>query len=778
MGFQGDALRLFSRFMALSVSVACAAMTFTATVAVSRGSPQSEVAQVVEGGTIGDIRIEGTQRIEPATARSYLTVGPGDKFEAGRIDQSLKALFATGLFADVTLRREGNTLVVTVVENPIINRLAFEGNRRVKDEQLEKEVQLRSRVVYTRTRVQNDVQRILDIYRRAGRFAATVEPKVIQLDQNRVDLVFEINEGPRTGVGRITFIGNEAYSDGRLREEIQTKESRWYRFLSSDDSYDPDRLTYDRDLLRRFYLSRGYADIRVVSGVAELSPERDQFFITFTVEEGPRYKFGKVDLATNLKALDPEKVRSVLTTAQGDWYNAQEVEKSIAKLTSAVGDLQYAFVDIRPRIQRNREELTIDITYEINEGPRVFVERVDITGNVRTLDKVIRREIQLVEGDPFNTSKLRRSEQRIKDLGFFERVDMTTVEGSAPDQSVLRVDVAEQSTGEISIGAGFSTTDGPLADLSLRERNLLGRGQDLRFGVMVAGRRQEYDISFTEPYFLDRDLAAGFDLFRVTRNNQIQSSYDESRTGFALRMGYPLTERLRQRLNYTIQQTKIENVPTTASRYILEQEGSRVISSVGQELMYDARDSRLNPTDGYYVRLNNDVAGAGGDARYLRNRLGAGIYYPVMEQWVLSATGEVGYIIGLGQKVNIGDRFFLGGDSLRGFAVAGVGPRDVTTGDALGGKRYARGSMELAFPLGLPEEFGLTGYAFTDVGTLGDTDATGIGVVDRQSLRLAVGSGLAWRSPLGPIRVDLALPIIRESVDKKQQFRFSFGTRF
>ena len=764
-----------------TVSLALSQTAWAQTGGAKPGSfgDRTVVAQMFSGGTVRDIRVEGVQRIEPTTVRSYLTLSPGDAFDPDRIDQSLKNLFNTGLFADVVLKREGDTLVVAVVENPIINRIAFEGNRRIEKDNLEKEIQLRPRTVYTRTRVQNDVQRILDIYRRQGRFAATVEPKIIQLDQNRVDLVFEINEGVRTGVRRITFVGNEKFSDGSLREAIQTKESAWWRFLSSDDNYDPDRLNYDRDLLRRFYLKEGYADFRVVSAVAELTPDRDDFVITFTIDEGERYKFGKVDINTTLKALDPEQIRGVMTTREGDWYNAQEVENTINKLATAVGDLQYAFVDVRPRITRNRDNQSIDITYEIAEGPRVFVERIDVTGNVRTLDKVVRRELLVSEGDPFSATKLRRSEQRIKDLGFFEKASITTAEGTAPDRSVVNVEVTEQSTGEIAIGAGYSTSDGPLADFSIRERNLLGRGQDLRFGATVSGRRQEYDVSFTEPYFLDRDLSAGFDLFRITRDYQDESSFDEKNTGFALRMGYPLTDNLRQRVYYQFQNTDITSVPTTASRYIQAEKGGRVTSLIGQELTYDRRNSRLDPTDGYYIRLTNDFAGVGGNARYLRNRLGAGYYLPVFsESWVLSTTGEIGYIVGLGKDIALSDRFFIGGDTLRGFNTAGIGPRDLRTGDALGGTRYARGSVEMSFPLGLPEEFGLKGHAFSDVGTLGKVDIDDPLVADSESIRLSAGAGVSWRSPFGPIRLDFAVPILKESYDKKEIFSFSFGTRF
>jgi outer membrane protein insertion porin family len=745
------------------------------------GVAATSVAQIPEGGTVSAIRVDGTQRIEPSTVRSYLQLQPGDPFDAGRLDQSLKALFATGLFADVALRREGDTLVVKVVENPIINRIAFEGNKRLKEDQLQSELQLRPRVVYTRTRVQSDVQRILDLYRRNGRFAATVEPKVIKLDQNRVDLVFEIDEGPRTEVERINFVGNEKFSRGTLLGVLRTKESRWYRFLSSDDNYDPDRLNYDKELLRQYYLTQGYADFRVVSAVAELTPERDAFYITFTIEEGERYQFGKIDLTTNLKGLDPETLRDRITVAEGDWYDAGEVEKSITALTDALGDLQYAFVDIRPKVDRHRDAHTVDLTFEVNEGPRVYVERININGNLRTLDEVIRREMLLSEGDPFNTSKLKRSEERIRKLDFFDKVNVTNAEGSQPDQTVIEVDVTEKSTGEISLGAGFSTTDGALGDFSISERNLLGRGQDLRFGATVSQRTQQYDISFTEPYFLNRDLAAGVDLFRIVRDNQTYSEYNETDTGFGLHLGFPLTERLRERVSYSFQQTTISDVPSTASIYIIDQVGTRNVSQVSHELSYDTRNSKTDPVNGFIVKVGNDFAGLGGDADYVRTRLSGTYYFPIptWDQWVLSLGGEAGYIVGLGQDVFIADRFFIGGDTLRGFQTAGIGPRDISTGDALGGNQFYRGTVELRFPLGLPDELGLFGHAFTDVGSLSHVEiASTPNVVDSASLRAASGLGLQWRSPLGPIGIDFAIPVAKQSYDKTQQFRFNFGTRF
>jgi len=739
------------------------------------------LAAAQSGGTIEAVKIEGSQRIEPETVRSYLTVKPGDPFDGEKVNASLKALFATGLFADVTLRREGSTLVVRVVENPIVNRVAFEGNRKIESKNLEGEVSLRARVVYTRTKVQNDTKRILDVYRRSGRFAATVEPKIIQLDQNRVDVVYEINEGEVTGVKAIAFIGNKAFADSKLRSVIQTKESAWYRIFSSDDNYDPDRLTFDRELLRRFYLREGYADFRVVSAVAELTPDRNDFFITFTIDEGERYKFGVVDLSTQFKNLDLTKLKNVLLAAEGDWYNADLIEKSITKLTDAVGDLGFAFVDIQPTIDRDRDKKTINVTFDIQEGPRVFVERIDIVGNYRTLDRVVRREFRLVEGDAFSTAKLRRSRQRIQNLGFFKKVDISNVPGTDPDKTVVQVEVEEQSTGEISIGAGFSSAEGALADLSLRERNLLGRGQDLRTKFRVSQRTTEFDIGFTEPYFLDRDLSAGVDLFRVTRDNTDTSSYELKAIGGGLRVGYSFTENLRHTTRYVIRQDKITNIDLDASRYIKEQEGTTLTSLIGQSLFYDRLDNRQDPTDGYYLTASQDFAGLGGDVKYIRHKIGGGSYWPipVWEKWVFSMNGEAGIINGLGDDVRINDRFFLGGDSFKGFQTAGVSPRDVNTRDALGGRRFYVGTAEVTFPLGFPEELGVSGKAFTTVGSVWDADEDGDPAVsDPRTPRASIGIGAAWKSPFGPIRVDLAKAIVKKEIDQTQIFHFSFGTRF
>jgi outer membrane protein insertion porin family len=727
---------------------------------------------------IEDIRVEGNQRIEAATILSYLAVEPGDPFDPERLNDSLRDLFATGLFDDIVFRRENGLLVVAVVENPIINRIAFEGNQRLGDDILETEVQLRPRVVYTRARVQNAVNRILELYRRNGRFAATVEPQVIELPENRVDLVFEINEGPLTDIERIIFIGNRAFSDSTLRGVIQTREAAWYRFFTGDDTYDPDRLAFDQELLRRFYLSRGYADFNVRSAIAELTPDGRRVIITFTVEEGERYQFGDIDLVSRLRDLEPDALRALVITGPGTVYNADQIEDSIVALTERIGELGYAFVEIEPQLQRRPEEQLIDLTYVINEGARVYVERIDIIGNVRTLDEVIRREFRLSEGDAFNTALLRRSRQRVQNLGFFETVEMRTEPGTAPDRTQVEVEVAERSTGELSFGAGFSTTDGPLGDIRLTERNLLGRGQEIRANFTVSARTQQIDFGFTEPYFLGYDLAAGIDLFRRSTDFQDEGSFDQRTMGGTLRASYPLTERLRHGVRFTVREDEIRNVADDASPFIQAEEGEDLTILIGQTLTYDVRDTVFLPSEGYIVRFEQDLAGLG-DTHFLRHELLASYYYPFTPDRVLNLAGRAGYIFGYaGEDVRLFDRFFLGGATLRGFRFAGVGPRDIETDDALGGNLLATGTMEMRFPLGLPEELRMFGRAFVEGGTLTELDISGPTIRDTGSIRASAGIGLSWLSPLGPIAIDLSQAFLKEDEDETELFRISFGTRF
>ena len=730
-------------------------------------------------GRIADIRVEGNQRIEARTIISYLGLTAGNGFSQEEIDLGLKNLFATGFFADVKLLRAGNVLVVRVEENPMISEVAFEGNSRVETEDLEKEVELKPRSIYSREKVQSDVKRILDIYRRSGRYTASVTPKIIKLDENRVNIAYEITEGTVARVAKITFIGNEAFENDTLTDTIRTEEETWYNFLTDNDSYDADRLQYDQELLRRFYASEGYADFQVKSAHAELSPDKDAFFITFVVEEGKKYDFGQVRVESELKEKTPQDFDKLVTTLSGDTYDAGKIEETVDAITTELGNLGYAFVDLQPQVNKNPETQRADVTYVIKPGPRVYVERINITGNVRTRDEVVRREFRLSEGDPYNTAKLQRTEQRINNLGFFEKVAIKNEPGSAPDKTVVNVDVQEKSTGEVNIGAGYSTTDGALGDFGIKENNLLGRGQELRTRLTIASRRKQIELGFTEPYFLNRELAAGFDIYRTQLDFQSESSYNIDSSGINLRTGYSLQEKLRHSVTYSLRSSDINDVQVGASRFILDQQGQNVTSSVGQSLVYDDRDNKFSPHQGYFLSGSQEVAGLGGDSKFLKHEVKASYYYPVAKKWTLGFLGSSGYVFGLGsENVRINDRFFLGGDDLRGFRNAGVGPRDTASDDALGGNAYYSGAAELQFPLGLPEDLGVSGAVFTDVGSLWDVDDTGATVFDTNTPRASIGFGALWASPFGPIRVDFAHALAKEDHDQTENIRFSFGTRF
>jgi outer membrane protein insertion porin family len=746
-----------------------------------------QAQSITDGGRIDEIVIRGTQRIEPTTVRSYLEVDPGDSFDGQRLNSSLKSLYDTGLFEDVVLSREGDRLIVDVEENPIINRIAFEGNDELDTETLRQEVELRPRVVYTRTKVQNDVDRLLEVYRRNGYYGAEIEPKLIELEQNRVDLVFEVDEGPETEVRAINFVGNEAFSDGALRDEIATEESAWWKLLGANDTYDPDRLSFDREQLRRFYLSEGYAEFEVRSAVAELTPDREAFVLTFTVSEGDRYTFGEIDVSSSLEGLKPEQVEDAVTTEQGDWYDASAVEETISNLERAVGDLGYAFVEVRPETDRDRDNDTIGLTYRIEEGPKVFVERINITGNVRTLDRVIRREFQLVEGDAFNASKLRRSRERVRDLGFFKEVNVDTERVQGEAATVVNVDVEEQSTGSLTFGAGFSTSDGPLGAIQLRERNLLGKGQDLQLNLTISGASQRYDLAFTEPYFLGEPVSAGFDLFRTSTSRDDNTfgglsndsrTYDETETGGALRTGYELIDRWRQNWRYRFSQRTVENVDDDAALIIERSEGTTNLSSLTHRLTFDGVSQEDMISEGFTAFTENTFAGIGGDVTFLKNVVGADWYQPVVEKWSIRLGAEVGHMFGIGEDTRINDRFFIGSNQVRGFDGSGLSPRDEPTGDPIGGKTYYAGTVELRFPLGLGADLPMRGRVFADTGASFGVDDSPNTVQESSSPRVAVGVGMSWRSPIGPLELDLGFPVVKEEFDEEQIFKFSFGTSF
>jgi outer membrane protein insertion porin family len=684
------------------------------------------------GGTIRSVVVEGNKRIEARTVQSYLLLEPGDTFDPNRIDLSLKTLFATNLFADVSIDRRGDDLVVRVVENPIINRVIFEGNRALKEDKLKEEIQAEPRGIFTAARVQSDVQRILELYRQSGRFAAKVEPQYKPLEQNRVDLIFQITEGPVTGVRSINFIGNDAYSDSRLRSEIVTKQSRMWRFFSSNDNYDPGRLEYDRDKLRQFYQNNGYYDFRVTSAVAELTPDQKDFYITMTVDEGRQYDFGEVKVETALEKLNANALRAAVPIKEGALFQGDLIETTIDSLTYAAGIAGYAFVDIRPQLDVNPDTGRIDVTFVVDEGPRVYIDRINIVGNTQTLDRVIRRELRISEGDAFNRILLDRSKNRVRALGYFKEVEIEEVPTDEPDRTTVNVTVQEQPTGELSFAAGFSSVDSYLIDLSASQRNLRGRGQTVVARVSSSSRQQIVDLRFTEPRFLDRNLSAGVDVF-ATRQDFADISYFTSDTyGAGVRVGFPLTERMQLGLSYRLQYDDIQvtDIPyvidvasgtrairqvggtdtpddTTDDTYryaavseldaatetvldrcdpsylyretLCRSERQDLSSIIGYQLYWDRTNDPITPTRGFDFQLSQDLAGIGGDVHYLRTETRTSFYRGIWKGVVASARFSGGYIFPLenGEGVRINNRFFRGGSTFRGFDVAGLGPREI-----------------------------------------------------------------------------------------------------
>jgi outer membrane protein insertion porin family len=770
-------------------------------------APRAVYAQT-QVGVIQRVLVQGNERIEAGTILSYLPIQAGDTVDPARIDVALKTLFRTDLFADVKIDLQQNgDLVVRVVENPIINRVIFEGNSALKEEKLRDEVTIRPRGIFTRAKVQSDVQRLIELYRKSGRIGVTVTPKVVELPQKRIDLIFEINEGPKSGVLDINILGNEAFSDGDLADVIVTEESHWYKFLSTNDNYDPDRIEYDKEQLRKFYRNKGYYDFRIISAVAELSPERNGFVITYTIEEGRRYKFGKLSVETELQKLDGAVLQQLLPIRTGQIYQDESIEQATDALTFAAGAAGFAFVDVRPRYIPNRETHTVDVVFAVKEGPRVYIDRIDIIGNTRTLDYVIRREMNVNEGDAYNRVLVDRSRQQIRALGFFKDVNIEEVPSATPDRTALRVTVEEQPTGELSFSAGYSSVDQLILDLGISERNFRGRGQNVRARVSVGSLRQQIDFGFTEPRFMGRDLRAGVDLYSYRYDFSQQTAFDTKSTGMGLRLGFPLTTNASAGLRYTLRNDEVVVSDSycipgqeLVSPTLCAQRGANVTSLFGYTVRLDRRNDPLRPTRGFFVELNQDLAGIGGDVNYLRTETTGGWYYGFNRDFVLSATGAAGFIDGWhGDVVRINDRFYKGGNTFRGFEVAGIGPRDTTAGrdDALGGKLYAIGSLELTVPTFLPEQYGIKASLFTDVGTVGmldeadkrdrfgqiidcDSSTTTITpcIKDDLGLRASAGLSIHWRSPMGPIRFDFSQILAREDYDKTETFRFSTSTRF
>lgn len=727
---------------------------------------------------VRDIKVEGLERVEVETVLSYVDIKKNTIIDDAKMDASLKQLYATGLFNDVSLNMKNDgLLIIKVAENPIINKVLFDGNDKVDDEMLKGELQLAPRSTYSRAKVQEDVQRILEIYKRTGRYAVVVEPQIIERDQNRVDLIFKIDEGPLASINKVNFVGNKHYSDDDLQSEIMSKESRWYRIFSSAENYDSEKTNYDKELLRRFYFKRGYADFRVVSAVAELSPDKKSFVLTFVLDEGKRYKIRSLDITSDIADVDTAALKPPVQLETGDWYNADKVEKSVTALTDELGKKGFAFVDVEPEMTKDTAAGEIDLTFHVKEGERIFVDRINITGNTRTYDKVIRREFRIDEGDAFNVSKIKDSRRNVENLDYFSKVNIETMPKD-DNKADINVDVEEKSTGYFNVGVGYSTVNGALVRTGVTENNFRGLGQRLGLDIGVSQRSQEYDVSFTEPYFLNRRLRAGFDLFRTEQDYQDEGSYDSESTGGRLRLGWNYTDDLSQQFRYTLRQDKISNVDSEASYYIKEEAGKYNDSSVGQTIVYDKRDSAFNPKEGYFISFGNDVSGLGGDEKYLKFDAKLYQYYTLADYYTFKLFANAGYITGYGGKdVRLSNRYYLGGSTLRGFDVAGIGARDKYTDDALGGNWMLYTGGEVMFPIGL-DELGIKGRTFVDMGMLGKPDNINTSVVEYSSSpRVAAGFGFQWLSPMGQIDIDFAFPIVKEDYDETQVFRLNFGTR-
>ncbi len=669
--------------------------------------------------TIRSIVVNGSQRLESDTVLSYMRLRVGQTYTQESADQALKDLFETELFKDVSIRNNAGAVVIDVVENPVINRILLEGNKRIKEDKIRPEIRLAPRQIFTRSKVRADVARIVELYKRKGRFAASVEPKMVQLDQNRVDIVFEVNEGPKSKVQQINIIGNEVFSDGKLRGEMATKQARFYRFFSSGATYDPDRLAFDQQKLRQFYLTEGYADFRVISAVAELTPDKKDFIITYVVEEGQRYKFGDVTVESEIRDFTAETLTPLLPMKEGDFYNAKQVEDTVESLSETAGLFGYAFADVRPEFNRDKETLTMGITFKVAESDRVYVERIDINGNTLTVDKVVRREFRLNEGDAFNSFQVKRSANRIKSLGFFQdELEIEQKQGSAPDRIILEANVEERATGELQLSAGFSSVENFILQASVRQRNFRGKGQELRASVSYSSFSQSIELGFTEPYLFDRNVAVGVDLFRRDLNSfnfvgdDRETTFEQLTTGFQVRAGVPITEYLSASLRYGLSFDDVtldrdlfftdfdgdgflgdspEDTcdPLRAGRFLCDALGKRTTSSLGASLIYDDRDNRVRPTRGQTVVGSLDFAGLGGSVKYVKARLNAAKYWRVLGNFIFSVSGEGGYIHPLENRgsaadgiddVRLTDRFFLGEPQIRGFDIRGVGPRVIRSG--------------------------------------------------------------------------------------------------
>ena len=778
---------------------AVSAVALTAGIVVT-GAGVSMLAGVAiaEAAVVSRIEVRGNSRVDASTVRGNLTITPGASFNNNDIDESVKRLFATGLFSDVQIMVSGSALVVTVAENQVINQVVFNGNKKLKDAALRSVVQSRQLGAYNDLIIQADVQAIRDAYSAIGRSDAVVTTRVVPVDGGRVNLAFEINEGDRTKISSINFVGNQAFGDGRLSDVITTKRSGFLSFLSRKDVYDEDKLRADEELLRRFYYNRGYADFRVISSFAELDETNNEYVVTITVEEGERYVFGDVSIESTVPGIDSDSLRGLIETRSGSVYSAEDVEDTILAISDRVATQGYPFATITPRGNRDYTNRTISVVYLVDEGTRAYVERIEIRGNTRTRDYVIRREFDLSEGDAFNQVLVRRAKKRLEALNFFSSVDISTQPGSQPDRVVLIVDVKDQSTGEFGVGGGYSNNDGFTATIDITERNFLGRGQFIRASVGGGTESREYTLSFTEPYFLGYRLAAGFDLFKTT--DKSYSGFDEETQGINLRLGAPITESLylstafkyseTKYTDYVLNATNIPSAPELAAVSRTVANGGHQIGALSYTLSYNTLDDQKLPREGISARFMQEYAGLGFDSEYLKTTAKASYFHMLSEQadMIGQVTVGAGNIVSTGDNLRVFDHLFVGQETIRGFETRGIGPR-VFNGTnyvgAAGGTTYFNGTAEVSAPMPLvSRDLGLRFNVFADAATLygNEIAAADFGgqtlVGNNMDWRASVGVGITWASPFGPLRVYYAEPVVKENFDEVKKFGFGASTRF
>ena len=747
---------------------------------------QADLAQA-QSYSFNTVQVDGNQRIEAGTILSYAGIARGQTVSAAELNDAYQRILGSGLFEEVSLEPRGGTLVISVTEFPTINQISIEGNRRLKTEALETVIQSQSRRVFNPSTAERDAAAIADVYSQAGRLAATVNPRIIRRSDNRVDLVFEIFEGGIVEIERIGFVGNRVFSDARLRRVLETKQAGLLRALIQRDTFVADRIEFDKQVLQDFYFSRGYVDFRTTAVNTQLSRERDGFFITFNVEEGQQFRFGTVTTTSDLTDVNPDEFAAALTIRDGSVYSPMTVENNIARLERLAIQKGLNFVRVEPRIVRNDRDLTLDVEFALVRGPRIFVERIDIEGNATTLDRVVRRQFRVVEGDPFNPREIRESAERIRALGFFSDARVNAREGSTPDQVIVDVDVEEQPTGSLSFGGAYGTNGGFSLIASFSESNFLGRGQRLELTFSGAEENQAYEIRFTEPALLGRDLALDLELGYRETNNSF-ADYDTAIARFSPGLTFPISESGRLRAFYKAESVEISNYAFTGTLLDAEEEQGQLWSSaVGYTYSFDNRRTGLDPDTGFLLQFGQEFAGLGGDSTYIKTTAKAQAQTTILnDEITLRASIEGGMLNFSSGTSRVTDRYLIGGSIMRGFAPDGIGPREVGTdssgaayNDALGGNVYAVAKIEAEFPLGLPEEYGIRGGVFYDVGSVWDLDLSNANVLYEDfSLRHVIGVSIFWDSVVGPLRFNFSKALEKEDFDDEQTFNLTVSTRF